>query len=439
MSEEKKYRKYTAADIEKYHKGLLSPKEMHEFEKAALDDPFLSDALEGYGSAAVNISKDLPELEKRLEERITGTKVIGMTSNRNSFKWWRAAAAVIILGGIGFFTFRLSMNDNKKSVANLESKQKSNEAVQTPLTDSSRLTRTETTGISDSNKLVGTITTTSKKKPEKSMPAPVDSINLTAGAGSFVATDVPNFKDSVTKNVHSQKSDNADILAKAKQPVANNNKQLQEFSLLEKQKSQNDRQQMNYFRGQVTDANNSPLPFANVTNIRDNVGTYADARGNFTLISADSVLDVQVRSVGFENNFTRLKNNITRNKVVLQDDNATVDKIISYQKPDTSRSRNGTMKLEEPEPADGWTNYDTYLANNINVPDDLKVNQKKGRVEVSFEVNQNGEPVNIKVEKSLCQKCDEEAIRLVKQGPKWKKKNKKSKRVTIAVPFETNE
>ena len=120
MSEEKKYRKYTAVDIEKYHKGLLSPKEMHELEKAALDDPFLADALEGYGADSVNISKDLPELEKRLEEKISGAKVIGMTSHRNSFKWWKVAAAIVIIGGVGYFTFGLLTGKKNNDIAILE-------------------------------------------------------------------------------------------------------------------------------------------------------------------------------------------------------------------------------------------------------------------------------------------------------------------------------
>src|SRR5216117_124873 len=78
MSEEKKYRIYSAADIEKYHRGLLSPKEMHEMEKAALDDPFLADALEGYGAVNVNAAADIEELEKKLEQRVSGGKVIRM-------------------------------------------------------------------------------------------------------------------------------------------------------------------------------------------------------------------------------------------------------------------------------------------------------------------------------------------------------------------------
>jgi TonB family protein len=450
MSEEKKHRIYTAADIEKYHKGLLSPKEMHELEKAALDDLFLADALEGYAASSVNISKDLPELEKKLEEKIAGAKVIEMTSNRNSFKWWKVAAAIVIIGGIGYFTFGLLTGKKNKEVAIL-GKKKDQQPVP-PIVDSNKLIDAPIESKKSTAKTISpTIESTSR--PEKMVAT--ETPKRKSSATSFLVAD-SNKNDIATSdtrlddaNVLNYKKENNDSsgrktalgyaapLAKAKSEESN--RQPEKFKLLEKQNTQTDRPQMNYFRGQVTDANNSPLPFANITNMHDNVGTYADAQGNFTLISTDSVLNVQVRSIGFENNFTRLRNNVASNKVVLRDDKAAPDKIISYQKPDTARSRNGTMKLEEPEPADGWTRYDTYLANNIKLPDDLKLNQRKGQVELSFEVNQNGDPVNIKVEKSLCQKCDEEAVRLVKQGPKWKKKNKKAKRVTVTVPFETNE
>jgi hypothetical protein len=41
-------------------------------------------------------------------------------------------------------------------------------------------------------------------------------------------------------------------------------------------------------------------------------------------------------------------------------------------------------------------------------------------------------PVNIKVLKSLCERCDQEAIRLVKEGPRWKRKKG---RTTVTVSF----
>src|SRR4029453_1645478 len=170
---------------------------------------------------------------------------------------------------------------------------------------------------------------------------------------------------------------------------------------------------------------------ANITNKRDNVGTYTDVRGNFTLISPDSTLDVQVRSVGFESNLARLKNNVAANQIILQEKKTLPEKVIIYKKTDSIRSRTANMMLEEPEPVDGWSNYDVYLANNINVFGDFKKEAATGgQVRLSFEVNQHGNPTNIRVEKSLCKECDEEAIRAVKEGPKWKRKNKNDKRET---------
>src|SRR5690606_18289856 len=54
------------------------------------------------------------------------------------------------------------------------------------------------------------------------------------------------------------------------------------------------------FRGRVTDRNNNALPFSNIMNTSDSVGTYADVNGYFNLVSTDSVLNVKISSVGFE-------------------------------------------------------------------------------------------------------------------------------------------
>ena len=43
-----KNKEYTAADIERYHAGSMPAEQMHALEKAAMEDPFLADALEGY-------------------------------------------------------------------------------------------------------------------------------------------------------------------------------------------------------------------------------------------------------------------------------------------------------------------------------------------------------------------------------------------------------
>ena len=191
----------------------------------------------------------------------------------------------------------------------------------------------------------------------------------------------------------------------------------------------------NTFRGRVTDANNNPVPFANVTNLEDNVGTYTDARGYFNLTSPDSALYVQVRSLGYDINNIQLRN-VANNQVVLHEDRTISPMVLNNKKPNaTMRTQAANMKLEEPEPEDGWDKYDSYLANNLKVPEDFKVKQTGvEEVRVSFEVNKLGEPINIKVEKSLCERCDQEAIRLVREGPKWKRKARKG-RTTVTISF----
>ena len=431
MSEQKKYN-YTATDIEKYHKGLLSPKEMHEMEKAALDDPFLADALEGYGSTSANVSSDIAELEKRLQERVNSGKVVGIFSSRNSSSWWKVAAAVIIIGGAGFFVFKFSSNSNNRSVAKLKEQKKERPEAPVTINDSVKIKNDET--APDTFTFNANAATAKKRKLSRTFSFKKDS--------SEVAAITTNIDQVAKKNIKQYDSLNKNNMFNSAAPVAKS--ELKEDKVLEYSLSKNvgalsNQQRMNYFRGRVTDLNNNPLPFANITNTHDNVGTYSDAQGNFTLISPDTVLNVQVHSVGFENNLVQLKNNVASNKVILKDDNSVADKIISYQKPDTNRSRTGSLKFEEPEPADGWTNYDTYIANNLNMPGNQETRSLKGQVELSFEVDKDGDPVNIKVERSLCQKCDEEAIRLVKQGPKWKMKNKKTNRATVVIPFDTNQ
>jgi TonB family protein len=75
------------------------------------------------------------------------------------------------------------------------------------------------------------------------------------------------------------------------------------------------------------------------------------------------------------------------------------------------------------------------VLNNINIPDDIALDKLKSEVELSFQVDKNGTPVNIKVTKtSDCKLCDDAAVRVVKEGPKWSRKGKNTKTiVSIAV------
>ena len=58
MSDPNTHINYSVEDIERYLSGGMSAKEMHDMEKAALQDPFLADAIEGFGNTSFEESRN---------------------------------------------------------------------------------------------------------------------------------------------------------------------------------------------------------------------------------------------------------------------------------------------------------------------------------------------------------------------------------------------
>jgi len=463
---------FTAADIERYHRNQLSSKEMHELEKAALDDPFLADALEGYGVTGINAAADMTELKTRLAKNIEERKVFPLfTRQRSTFLWMRVAVIIIAVAGAGLLMYQVLFNKKSETIVKAEPgnteeiKATDTGRVSTPATTKEDNAVTLRTGrqqkdipVTGTAKIVpGKITTTQsggsglissdstetvfrnfsanyasstpvKAADEKKNPVTLNEENSEKNKSTSYKKEIK------SKATDDRKEINGDlVINKPDQPAEGFNKI--NGAVVTNRQAQN-LPSVNYFRGRVTDLDNNPVPFANVTNFQDEVSTYTDAKGNFKLASSDSAINIQVKSLGFKINNVQLKYNITINQVKLQEDKNLNKVVISNNKPNAAaRSRVTHMKSEEPEPADGWENYDTYLINNLNIPEEIITRQtNSGEVEVSFKADKNDDPSDIKVEKSLCVKCDEEAIRLIKEGPKWKRKTKNG-RTMVTIHF----
>lgn len=78
--------------IRHYLDGRMSPGEMHDFEKRVLDDPFLADALDGYGALPANPAHQLSILQQRLADRVTR---VAEDKNRFYFSWQRLSVAAV--------------------------------------------------------------------------------------------------------------------------------------------------------------------------------------------------------------------------------------------------------------------------------------------------------------------------------------------------------
>ena len=483
MEEDNNIKNFSAADIDRYHKGLMSSKEMYALEKAAMDDPFLADALEGFSIAGVNVKDDLDDLQNRLAKRTRSKKIVAMPGKR--YYWMRVAAMIIVIAGAGIVAYSL-LNRRETSVAQ-NKKEKTNEST-VQVIDSGKgsngflkadTLRSSTGIVLDSSNYYSAPTDTTNlqalRKPVSSETqfqrdsAGFSAANTTRDLAGGISVTAPATNNNgvplaaYDKKEIAKEKDSLVIIDREKK----NNKAAEEYALREVNvnnpnakffKSRDEAEKrsaqpagayrqlsdsiafnykvnsLNVFRGRVTDGYNNGIAFANVTVNNVNVGTYADAKGYFSLVAPDSVINVNLRAVGFNNSQGQLRNSLPTNQVVMQEDKSIDAIVMSNKKPNATKSRTADMVLTEPEPEDSWEKYDEYLANNLKPPETREDIQKKGgEVELSFDINNNGEPVNIRVTKSLCKECDEEAIRLVKEGPKWKKKKRKEKaRVTIS-------
>jgi hypothetical protein len=382
MSGSSKYNSFTASDIERYHSGLMSASERHALEKAALDDPFLADALEGYSLTSTPVA-DVNNIRERLEEKLQKKRVISLVPKK--YNWLRIAALFLILAGSGWFLYRSDVF-TKKEIAKAEPvNQKQIEAATNKnLSDSLPSLKYETAQAQKEsvNAQRSAIASAKPGQPvrqrqkTKNFEEPKQTARTEIAAAPVIKNDVPQNEAFSTRSLARKMPDsNQDVSANVNPAVKNNN----------------------------ADYNNNKT----INGATDSSGTIA---GNI-----------------------QASNDTVRNlNIVMQPSKEGMSEVVVVG---LGAKKRATVKpephFEELQPAEGWTNFNDYLALNLKEPEEIKKKTISGDVELSFEVNNEGEAVNIKVEKSLCTTCDEEAVRLLKEGPKWKKKKTKKGKISI--------
>ena len=168
--------------------------------------------------------------------------------------------------------------------------------------------------------------------------------------------------------------------------------------------------------------------------------TYTDAQGNFTILSGDSIVSASVRSVGYEPKNAVLASDIPLNNIKLFPGNNELSEVVvtGYALKKAKEMRKQAEAQDEAtaaEPVDGWGNYDIYLSNNKRLPSE-KNKTTGGFVEVSFTVNKAGMLYDFKIERSTCSACNKEAVRLIKEGPKWRlTESDQPGKITVAIQF----
>ncbi len=75
---------------------------------------------------------------------------------------------------------------------------------------------------------------------------------------------------------------------------------------------------------------------------------------------------------------------------------------------------------QSPEPESGEKEFKDYIQSNLVYPEEAKNQQIEGAVILKLTVSSDGTINNVEVKKSVSPGCDQEAIRLLREGPPWK-------------------
>lgn len=430
--------------IRRYWSGEMTNAERYALEKAALEDPFLADAMEGYANQHdLHMKADLADLQSRFTDKAVEKEQAPVVPMKKT-NWLRYAAVGLFTIGIAALIFKLnSGGEPTKEIAQVDLVKK--DTVLSPTTDTLKKGRFDVDSSKNqwtTDNQVNSVNTNLAKTDQstrltndqanvkddyKAKPAPIVTV-LTFNEPKAKKESVGNNAVGETNDYIAQ-ADSAIFKFNTTTEKANSNQEIVSNNGLA-----NNRRAQNLFRGRVLDNSGQALPFAKIK-INDQLSTYTDASGNFILVSSDTTMTIEVKSVGYVANQTNLFNRVDNN-VQLQEDKIANTQVIATNTNNYRTKRKSAMRSEiddAPQPQDGWTNYDAYLANNIDVEKQPALQKIKGEVEVEVEVNAEGAVVNAAVTKSLCEKCDAEALRLVKEGPKWK--GKKGRKAKVLVRF----
>ena len=117
---------------------------------------------------------------------------------------------------------------------------------------------------------------------------------------------------------------------------------------------------------------------------------------------------------------------------IMQSKSATTSLFDTGKKKEDEVSKRSRI-TQDAAPVIGWPAFNRYLENNKRMPADS--NRIPGEVIVSFIVREDGELSDFKIEKSLSKQSDNEAVRLIKEGPAWKVLRNQRVKATITITF----
>jgi cytoskeletal protein RodZ len=420
-------------DVHKYLQGDLSAREMHALEKAALDDPFLADALEGLATPPA-LEQDLTELRTRLDERVAEKK-----SRLVFLPRIRVAAAVILLAGLGVTAIITT------------SKHKAETAKTAPLPSPAADVASGLTAKPAAPAAAEPAATQTQPTPDREVAA---SSNV-ARSATHTRRQAPLAESRTSEAEIQDIADSLEVSETLAANAARNQASIPTFSIKKDTVNYNADLRANskplptqplLFAGQVRDINNRPLAGVSLVLEGKSNRTVTDQEGYFKLYvpPRDTVRKLTVDFVGYDETSVALNNdNRFGNVITLRERQSSLQEVVVTGLGTKRKETMAAPPSDDAERLDSlWTRAAPTIGR-VAYLDYLAAGKKglgadsttHGTVSISFDIDQKGQPSDFKIEQSLSPVQDAGVIRLISEGSAWQLLHGKKARLLVSVSF----
>jgi TonB family protein len=421
--------KHHSDQLQRYLAGQMSDKERHDFERKALDDPFLQDALEGAESMpAADFTADVHQLDKRI------------TTKKSGIAFWQIAAviALLMVSGISIWLIRdttepaeLVHKDTtdteesdpapapEDSIAVFEEKQVAENRSAKPAEEPKPVAAAEVVQPKE-QVIVTTFDAVSSAEGVRAEPLEMSDV---------VANDL---EESETR---AWQETAAESKAEGAAPVRQKTMAYTDAAKKETSVRRSASTSTRTVTGLVMDDFGEPLPGVNVVIKGTTTGATTDLDGQFALEVNDEQ-SLVFSSVGMQSQEATVGARSTM-EVYLSTDNKALQEVVVVGYGTTGNDPDG---YKEAYPTMGFTEFKQYMEEEMVYPEQAISQGIEGRVVLQLTISPTGNVSNIEVKRSLGFGCDEEAVRLIKEGPRWSPATRDGvnveSKVRVRVKFE---
>jgi TonB family protein len=415
----KTHKNISPKTIKAYLAGTLSHAQTHEFEKAMLDDAVLSDMVEGYEllrDKKVDLVNINISLSNSLYRRITKKETEIYPLWKRVPMYFRAASVLLFLG-VGSYLL-LNKNEDKsiEKLASIRTSKEEKIANAKPLPPNENPVATkdnikvEITKIKTGNEKV----VIQKSKAIVVFDSVISSGEVVAMESKKEAEIEPQIVAKPEPTVAYESVPAAPVQQAPKSaPTAVMKSEDRAYS---RRKISENQANTNFISGTVLDEDSKePVPNVSLFSNDKNIGK-TDEKGQFKLENSLLGNTINLVAPNFENTEININKNASQELFI----HPKAELIFIDLKHNKTWKYNPSEHSAQPTISPD--NYLEYLQKNLKKPKQAIDNQIIGNVTVEFKVNKEGKLSDFKIIKSLGYGCDEEAIRVIKEGPSWMSK-----------------